>query len=384
MAEYTNLTSLAGLQVGDVIRYNQNVGDIDLAGFICRFEIRGDHGTVGSYFRSGGYVRGTMTNATALHIRFYHGYNNDIRFAPYFGIADAYGNGTNVNYNRFIVAGNPGTMKSNLGANLISGGLDQRTYTIPRGTAYDGSQTDGGYTYCSENIYTQNRGGFGYGGAAYTSGSKSTFAGGGGWYGGGSGGRSRSDDFYPSSGGSSYVLTTESYKPSGYMTNYDFTLTDTYVLAGGAGYYGFTDPDTGTATNASTRVGGTMCGMITIIRAGFDPTTQTKIITVVNGVEDETIINQGDTITAPEDPIPASPNEYFKGWYEDSNYQTPYVFGGTAGAEFIYLYAKFVVDKECSTFRNSSSMLSQCTLWRWNGTRFEQLQIHYIDNKEVT
>lgn len=77
-------------------------------------------------------------------------------------------------------------------------------------------------------------GGFGYGGSGRFVNGGYGGAGGGGWYGGsGTEPDSSADDDNGGSGGSGYVLTSESYKPPGYLLGEEYYLTDTVLTTGG-------------------------------------------------------------------------------------------------------------------------------------------------------
>lgn len=53
---------------------------------------------------------------------------------------------------------------------------------------------------------------------------------GGGWYGGGA--TSNSGEYKSASGGSSYVLTSSSYKPSGYTPTSQYYMTNASLISG--------------------------------------------------------------------------------------------------------------------------------------------------------
>ena len=77
-------------------------------------------------------------------------------------------------------------------------------------------------------------GGFGYGGNGIATNSEYGGAGGGGWYGGsGTYPNGNGDDDYGGDGGSGYVLTSESFKPTGYLLGEEYYLTDTVLTTGG-------------------------------------------------------------------------------------------------------------------------------------------------------
>ena len=93
-------------------------------------------------------------------------------------------------------------------------------------------------------------GGFGYGGNGSIERTGYGGAGGGGWYGGsGTYPDSRNDDDHGGDGGSGYVLTSESFKPNGYILGEEYYLTDT-VLTTGAQDQLFPAPITGIVIEA--------------------------------------------------------------------------------------------------------------------------------------
>lgn len=205
MAEYTNLTSLAGLQVGDVIIYN-TTKEIDLAGYKVKFEVIGNN----SY---GGYSCGTLVNHSTDKVTFSTSYSSH-----FYKVTDTV---SSYLYKRFIVAGNSGATGYNGKGGGLTGGRSSSS-----GSGYGGTQTAGGRSGTYNNTFGGKAGSFGSGGSA-----SGASAGGAGWYGGGS---SSTMTGY-GAGGSGYVLTETSSKPTGYMTDYDtLLLTDTTLTTGGA------------------------------------------------------------------------------------------------------------------------------------------------------
>jgi hypothetical protein len=133
-------------------------------------------------------------------------------------------------YSRFIVAGG-------------AGGIGAPNYYGGAGGGTSGEQSPGGYgSY--HNPGTQNGptetghgccSGFGYGGNGYTKDSGCGGAGGSGWFGGqGCLPDYSGDDDYGGAGGSGYVLTADSYKPSGYLVDKKWYMTDIINETGGS------------------------------------------------------------------------------------------------------------------------------------------------------
>lgn len=123
--------------------------------------------------------------------------------------------GTNdVNYRVMVAGGGGGSTGYNTDITTKQGGGE--TGNSPGGEDYYGTQTTAGAN-----------GGFGYGGDAVDNSSTYGYGpggGGGGWYGGGSY-RNLSNDRV-NGGGSGYILTSSSYKPTGYALSSEYYLTD--------------------------------------------------------------------------------------------------------------------------------------------------------------
>ena len=85
---------------------------------------------------------------------------------------------------------------------------------------------------------TRVGGGFGYGGSGVAENNGFGGAGGSGWFGGsGCIPDSSSDDDAGGCGGSGYVLTAESFKPTGYALGSEYYLSDTYMAANDVNHY---------------------------------------------------------------------------------------------------------------------------------------------------
>lgn len=137
-------------------------------------------------------------------------------------------------YSRIIVAGGGGSQGATNGYGSIGGGITGGD-KVPGSELY--GTTPGPGTQTNSPQGSNVGGGFGYGGNGnYRSSSGYGGAGGGGWYGGsGTYANSGDDNKYGGCGGSGYVLTADSYKPTGYLLNNpkDY-LTDTQLVSGGA------------------------------------------------------------------------------------------------------------------------------------------------------
>lgn len=153
-------------------------------------------------------------------------------------------------YARVIVAGGGGGSGYSTASisNGYGGGSTGGTgsYYSRYGPGYGGTQTAGGSSTISRNMSNSRAAGFGVGGSTTSSnpsGGWTGGGGGGGWYGGGAGGA-----ISDGGGGSGYVLTSSSSKPSGYLLNSEYYLTDTATIAGNAS---FTDYSGATTTGHS-------------------------------------------------------------------------------------------------------------------------------------
>ena len=131
---------------------------------------------------------------------------------------------------------------------IVAGGGGGASYENRQTTYYGGAGggTSGG-SYVGGGSGTNNgpgtqtetpsqasaNGGFGYGGVGVRYSGNNPGCGGGGWYGGNGTIAASSGNPCGGSGGSGYVLTDASYKPSGYIPDTRFWLTDTQLVKGG-------------------------------------------------------------------------------------------------------------------------------------------------------
>jgi len=108
------------------------------------------------------------------------------------------------------------------------GGEDTRTY------GYGYNAGPGTQIASPTNEYPETNGGFGYGGAGGNVNGGNGGSGGGGWFGGcGTEPDSGGDDDRYGCGGSGYVLTASSYKPTGYIPDSKYHMTDAVNIQGG-------------------------------------------------------------------------------------------------------------------------------------------------------
>lgn len=227
---------------------------------------QGAHRTKYAYARKGGYSEGTLTipdqidayayvggsglyaasNMNATFVQTTHptlcfngggkpsGYGNTNTSGEAAGGGTDLRLGTDSLYARVIVAGGAGGCGRFNSYGGAGGGLegDYYSYDTYGSNPGPGKQSSGG-------------GGFGYGGNGVSQSNGYGGAGGGGWYGGGGTTPDGSgDDDKGGCGGSGYVLTTESYKPDGYLLDETYYLEDTLLTTGGQNRL-FTAPITG-------------------------------------------------------------------------------------------------------------------------------------------
>ena len=130
-------------------------------------------------------------------------------------------------YARVIVAGGAGGQSGGNGG--VGGG---ETGGNPTGSAGQNAGP-GTQTGSPQSATVLTTGGFGYGGSSDTTGTYAGGAGGSGWYGGSGTIPASNDSNKGGAGGSGYVLTTDSHKPTGYLLDERYYLTDTTLTAGG-------------------------------------------------------------------------------------------------------------------------------------------------------
>lgn len=235
MASYSNLTSLEGLQVGDIVTYTANTV-VDTKGYKFKAELYG--GGTNSY-GTGGFTTAIVDTSqfpekTISIINYLNSWS--LSYGSFSDYATCL-------YYRFLVAGAGGAGRS--AARTGDGGGESGTAGTRYSTAYSypgegGTQTSGGaggkgYTGTASGTTNNGSDGtFGYGGAKCTGSSYATYSynGGAGWYGGGGTG-GYSSTTYPtgSGGGSGFVIgTTTTTYPSGYMGD-DSSLIETISSA---------------------------------------------------------------------------------------------------------------------------------------------------------
>ena len=220
----------------------------------------GNNTTQGGSGGKGGYSQGTISLNSGTTIYVYVGGQGSTSTGGFNGGGTAYntGNsgasgggatdfriGSNTLYYRVIVAGGGGGAGYLYNANKNLGGAGGGTAGLngtgdSMGAGGGGSQSSGGAMDSSGQTSKYFAGTFGSGAVSYGW-SIGGGAGGGGWYGGGSG-------FHCGGGGSGYVLTSSSYKPSGYALGSQYYMTNTSTKAGNTA---FTAPGGGTETGHS-------------------------------------------------------------------------------------------------------------------------------------
>lgn len=258
MANYTDLTTLEGLQVGDVITYTTNNTAINLAGKRVKLEVIGNQSVAQTsaptqYYGPGGYACGIIKSDKTIY--FIAGSASNTNTATF---AKSPTTITDYLYTRFLVAGNGGqnairytrtntgtTMKPSYKYTLVGyvdggagGGL------VAEGGNAAGTQSSGGIDEYYSPSSTTYDGGFGKAGGGRSGGSSgSTYyyagAGGFGWYGGSYiKGAIGTNTTYAGAGGSGYALNNDSFKPDGYMSDWsDYVLSDVELVTGGAATY---------------------------------------------------------------------------------------------------------------------------------------------------
>lgn len=223
MANYNNLSTLSGLQVGDVVTYN-TATTIDFKKYKVKVELYGVATTV-----NGGYTTFTLDPKSLSNQYFY--WTSD------YGSSLMYDNNqassSRTAYYRIGVAGDAGKTGTfyTPGAGGGSAGGDGGSSTRYAANAGGGTQTTGGTGAAlgssASTLYSRagSNGTFatgGTGGQYGTDATKYGGNGGNGWYGGGGGAQTYLSgnfyDSYPGGGGSGFAIgqSTTTY-PSGYM-----------------------------------------------------------------------------------------------------------------------------------------------------------------------
>ena len=208
MAEYTNLTTLEGLQVGDVVTYTATSETASMIWKVVTkgYKIKVDINAARTKGPTGQITPGGLTIAnidcTSIENLTLYTYVRSAGLA--YGTYSTY---SNLLYYRLLVAGAPSTYSSTgYAADASYGKGGGVTGGNGLGSSTGGTQTDGGYGIGSYNKDLSGR--FGYGGS-------SDSAGGAGWYGGGGcyGGST-----VRGGGGSGFIIgqTTTTY-PSGFL-----------------------------------------------------------------------------------------------------------------------------------------------------------------------
>lgn len=217
MATYTDVQNLdvTQLQVGDIINYNTlNNVQLNLTGFKFSCRLKGKCSTVYPGTIDDNYSAGANCYA---EFDFSSVSDGNVTIGSSYGsyIAVTNGTGTDVRYNRIMVAGDSGNGDTSYqggrggSAGLFGGSGHNGASYSGADEGRGGTQNSGGTGY--------NAGSFGYGGASQSGSSANQQGyGGNGWYGGG-GGKGSNYRNGGGGGGSSYLLTSDSYKPTGYL-----------------------------------------------------------------------------------------------------------------------------------------------------------------------
>ena len=133
-------------------------------------------------------------------------------------------------YARIIVAGGAGGCGSYDHYGGVGGGTSGGEY---QNGGWGDNYGPGTQSAAGAGAVAEVSGGFGYGGNGKSDNGGYGGAGGGGWFGGSGTSPDGSDDDKGGSGGSGYVLTESSWKPSGYLLDEEYYMTDTSLIAGG-------------------------------------------------------------------------------------------------------------------------------------------------------
>lgn len=297
MAEYTNLTTLEGLQVGDVVTYTASsagatsIWNVVTKGFKIKVDINGEY--------QGGR---TIADIDCNNI-------NNLTLYTYVRSAGlAYGNFSSYSallYYRLLVAGGRGIP-----------GYSWSPYSAGKGGGITGSNGEGSYGITGGTQTSPGKGSskasaasFGYGGTI--NGIKS---GGAGWYGGGSAPDNTQDN---GGGGSGFIIgqTTTTY-PDGFLDN-DTSLQTSLAAA---------------VTNATTTLGGSTITSdkdpayikITIIDIAFHPETQSYLYLNYSGIREQTIVDKDVEFESPVVTLPAGLS--LAGWAYDEALTQPITF----------------------------------------------------------
>lgn len=227
--QFTSKIDIPSLQVGDILNYTAGTNSIDFTGyqFGCRLK-----GYTTSY-SSSLYAYGANCYA---EFDFSSVSDGKVTVGSNYGayIALTNGTGTDIKYNRMMVAGDAGGASYYSGpyggsgisaggnAGLFGGSGSNGSSDYSANSAKGGTQTSGGAKHSSRTEAAAN-GSFGTGGTSKYSSTGGGYyyysgSGGAGWYGGGGGNSSTSNNYCTSGGGSSsYLLTSSSAKPTGYF-----------------------------------------------------------------------------------------------------------------------------------------------------------------------
>lgn len=351
MADYQNLTSLAGLSVGDVVTYNQDML-IDFSNYKVRIEL---HGQKGNEYRYGEYSYGGIGGLTTFLFTPIRARLTKYYFSGKGGVSLCASTEYN-RYTRIAVAGDGGygyRVRSGYSAHSYGGkgggetGGTSTPYQTATGYSYGGKQTAGG----------SGPGGTGGFGVGFTDSNNNIYRGGAGWYDGGKGTQDgRNDSCVGQGGGSGFVIghTTNTY-PTGYL---DSDTTNAISLA--IDEYQLTQGGSSITTNVNEYK-----MVVTIIGLAYDPETQALVSFDTNGGYpiSPLIVNKGSAFEMVV-PTRESSNQYqlyeFARWYKDG---VPFE-EGTIIEEDMLLRASWLIKqlreldpyyKKESTFKNAKT-----------------------------
>lgn len=224
MAEYENLTTLEGLQIGDTVKYtanylNQKVWNLETKGYKFKIAMNGETPTGAYRTRKAGQTIANINCKNIPNVTLY-GYRDSMGLA--YGTYSSYND--LINY-RLLVSGGAG-LPSSLGSyrEIGAGGGEtggRADHADSAAWVDGGTQTGSGYISGAVTFTKTGKGTFGHG-ASINYNERSTIYsvhGGEGWYGGSAGLIISGNTVYTySAGGSGFIIgkTTTTY-PSGYL-----------------------------------------------------------------------------------------------------------------------------------------------------------------------
>lgn len=222
MAEYSNLTSLEGLQIGDTVVYDTTTS-FDTKGY--KFEVKLYGKKVSN--SNGGLTEFMIDTSLLPKTILAFNFRGDLIYSN-----------TEDLYYRIAVAGDAGG-NGKSGSSSLNGGIGggikggNGSYTQNKSAGLGGTQTSGGLTMSGGSSITASySGNFGIGGTGQTHNPTSVGGNGGyGWFGGGGGRASAGWGVGAGGGGSGFIIGTSTTRyPDGYLGN-DTSLQSTISSA---------------------------------------------------------------------------------------------------------------------------------------------------------